>query len=209
MNLAEPMTLATDYVLAALGVWFGVRLHRRAGPGDPRRFWAGAFWAMALAAFLGGTSHGFAPFLGDLANAALWRATMVAIGAAAVLLLYASLLRVSEARFWKWLLVADFALYSLWVCFIDDDFFYAIVEYGGAMLVVLVIYLVLAVRLHPGAVWIIAGIAVSFIGAGIQQAGIAPHRHFNHNDLYHVVQMVGLGLLYKGAAAPGPDRAGS
>ena len=47
--------------------------------------------------------------------------------------------------------------------------------------------------------WIIGGVLVSFGAAGIQQSGIALHQHFNHNDIYHVVQMAGVYLLYRGA----------
>ena len=43
------------------------------------------------------------------------------------------------------------------------------------------------------------GVAVSFAGAAAQMSGFALHRHFNHNDLYHVIQMLGLWLLFRGA----------
>jgi hypothetical protein len=34
----------------------------------------------------------------------------------------------------------------------------------------------------------------------VQRSGFALHRHFNHNDLYHVVQMLGTWLLYRGGS---------
>ena len=39
---------------------------------------------------------------------------------------------------------------------------------------------------------------MTLLGAIVQQSGISLHRHFNHNDLYHVVQIIGLYLLYRG-----------
>ena len=36
-------------------------------------------------------------------------------------------------------------------------------------------------------------------GAMVQASGFRLHEHFNHNDLYHVIQMVALVLLYRGA----------
>jgi hypothetical protein len=75
-------------------------------------------------------------------------------------------------------------------------------QYAVAMLATLILYLTPAVRGRRGSAAVVAGILVSFLAAGIQQAGIAPPPAFNHNDLYHVVQMVGVVLLYRGAAAP-------
>ncbi len=51
---------------------------------------------------------------------------------------------------------------------------------------------------RPRGRWTAAGVAVSFAAAAVQQSGLALHRHFNHNDLYHVIQMGGLYLLYRG-----------
>jgi len=55
---------------------------------------------------------------------------------------------------------------------------------------------------------VLASLATSVLGAGIQAAGLAPHPSFNHNDLFHVVQMGSLLLLARGArAALGEARA--
>jgi hypothetical protein len=43
------------------------------------------------------------------------------------------------------------------------------------------------------------GVAVSVAAAAIQQSGLAIHRYFNHNDLYHTVQAIGVWLLFRGA----------
>jgi hypothetical protein len=47
--------------------------------------------------------------------------------------------------------------------------------------------------------WLKLGLYVTLLGVAIQQSGCGLHAHFNHNDLYHVVQMVGLYCLYRGA----------
>ena len=91
-----------------------------------------------------------------------------------------------------WLVAVEVAGDVLWVCWVDNDFATAVAQYGVATSIVLVVNLVLSARRRPGAWWIVVGILVSFLGAGIQQAGLAPHPSFNHNDLYHVVQMAGL-----------------
>ncbi len=43
------------------------------------------------------------------------------------------------------------------------------------------------------------GILVSAIGITLMVAKVSFHKHFNQNDLYHVIQMVGLLYFYRGA----------
>ncbi len=38
------------------------------------------------------------------------------------------------------------------------------------------------------------------LAALAQASGVALHRHFNHNDLYHVIQMAALYAFYRGGA---------
>jgi hypothetical protein len=42
-------------------------------------------------------------------------------------------------------------------------------------------------------------VGVSLLAAGIQASGFAPHPRFNHNDLYHLIQIGAMLLLYSGA----------
>jgi len=52
----------------------------------------------------------------------------------------------------------------------------------------------------PGATWLIGGVFVSAVSGVIQGRRVTLHRHFNHNDLFHVVQIVALYLFYRGGA---------
>jgi hypothetical protein len=42
-------------------------------------------------------------------------------------------------------------------------------------------------------------VALAVVGAGVQASGFALHRHFNHNDLFHVIQLAATVLFYRGA----------
>ncbi|MFA5516389.1 MAG: hypothetical protein WDA20_08890, partial [Desulfuromonadales bacterium] len=53
-------------------------------------------------------------------------------------------------------------------------------------------------RRRPAAGWIAGGILVSFVAAGVQATRLAPHPFFNHNDLYHIIQIGAFYLLYRG-----------
>ncbi|HUP18666.1 MAG TPA: hypothetical protein VM778_01800 [Gemmatimonadota bacterium] len=86
------------------------------------------------------------------------------------------------------------------------EFGRAIVAYGLAM-GALVIQQVTALARRPGplrgrspsAGWILAGVAVAAAGSAVQRSGLSIHPHwFDHNALYHVVQMAAAGLLYRG-----------
>ncbi len=61
MTISEPMTMLTDYLLAALSLFFGVLLIRVARLRSQRSvwLWAAALVATATASFVGGTFHGF------------------------------------------------------------------------------------------------------------------------------------------------------
>jgi hypothetical protein len=104
-----------------------------------------------------------------------------------------------EARRWPLVVVwAQFAAYALWMLR-HDAFVNVIVEYGSAMLMVGLLYMsVPALRRHPSARWIAAGIAVTIVAAAIQQSGLDVHTYLNHNDLQHLTQMVAVWLLYNG-----------
>lgn len=203
MRITEPTTMVTDYILAGMGIFFGRKLFLRGQEINQQaiRLWAVAFVAMALGALAGGTSHGFANYLGDLGQTITWKLTVYAIGIASVCLAAAAIHAHFTGLTRKFLLavvVIKFLVYAVWMVN-HDDFEYVINDYAPTMLFVLLLECWgLITRRATSAPWIIAGIVISFVGAAIQQNEIGLHQHFNHNDLYHVIQMAGLYLLYRG-----------
>lgn len=173
MTVHEPMTLATDYLLTIAAAIFAARLWRT------NRLWALAFLFTALGSFFGGSYHGLwqSPFL--------WKPTVLSIGFASFFLLAPFLPRVAMI-----LLVA----YTSWMIF-HDAFLWVIVDYGITLLLVGAMQLIRRSRATP---WILGSIGVSIVGAVIQQTRFTLHPHFNYNDLYHVVQLLGLWMLYRG-----------
>jgi hypothetical protein len=197
---AEPMTFATDLLLALVAAVFAVRL-AASPPGRARAAWASAFAALAVAAALGGAAHALAP-LRD--TRLLWTATLWALGVASFGLLLGGCSLVLSAGAARWAAVAlGIKLgFTLRRAASDGDFRWAVLDYGTALLLLLLLA-ALAWRRQRAlwAPWAAGGIAVSLVAAALQQAGWDPHRHFNHNDLYHLVQMVGLWLLYRAGRA--------
>ena len=63
-----------------------------------------------------------------------------------------------------------------------------------------------AVR-RPSGPWIISAVFLTVIGLGIQLTGFGFHQDFNHNDIFHVLQIVAMSLFFNGARHL-EDRAG-
>jgi hypothetical protein len=180
----EPATVLTDYALGAVAAWVSFQLFRH--PQRSRRYWALAFAALAAGAFLGGTWHGFVR--SDL----LWKATVLSVGVASFGMVAGSALAVAHGRLLLILAVIKLAAYTAWML-LHDEFIYVVLDTGVALLVVAALHL-----------WkwngpILAGVALSAVAGLVQASGFKLHEHFNHNDLYHVIQTVAVLLLYRGA----------
>jgi hypothetical protein len=185
--IREPVTLLTDYALGAVSAYLGVRLLSFS------RYWALACLALALAAFAGGTWHGL--YQHDV----LWKATLLCVGLASFGMVAGSAQKtLSEGRGRVLVLFAAAKLlaYSGWMLF-HDDFIWVIADTGAALAVVG------ALHLWKFNGWMLGGVAVSVAAALAQASGIALHRHFNHNDLYHVVQIAAMLLFYRGLSKEG------
>jgi hypothetical protein len=202
MQITEPATMVTDYLLALLTIYFAVRLLKRETGQRSVGLWSAAFFATAFAAIVGGTSHGFALYLSDFWQTAIWKATVYSIGVASFCMLAGSVIAAIKPPLQKCLVAAaaaQFLVYAVWMIN-HDDFKYVIYDYAPAMLAVLILQTHSHLRSRdPAARWIIAGVLISFFAAGVQQSGFTLHRHFNHNDLYHVIQMAAIYLLFRGA----------
>jgi hypothetical protein len=51
---------------------------------------------------------------------------------------------------------------------------------------------------RSGRCWLIVGFGATAVGLTLMVQKVSFHQHLNHNDLYHVVQMVGLYGVYRG-----------
>lgn len=201
MELYEVNTLISDYVLAAASVWFAARLYL--GRTDERGvpWFPLAFLVLGLGSLTGGTYHGFFPDVSSPAAGVLWTVTLELIATSSFLLVIGLVREVTSDRTaqilltvfgLKWIVVLGFNLHY-------RSFFYTVLNYGLDMLVLLAISLWFFRRAPTGLGWMITGVLVTFVGSAIQQLNISPHRYFNHNDLYHAVQLFALYGFYRGA----------
>jgi hypothetical protein len=202
LRITEPATMATDFAIAAICVAFAFGLGRAAaGIATPRGLWALSFAFTAVAAVVGGIVHGFALHLGTTAKARLWKATQYTMGLTGLAMLAAAIVAFTGGAVPRWLLavaVCKFIVYASVVAR-RDDYSLVVVDYGASMLGMAA--LAIGAWLRDGAPatpWLVVGVAVSAVAAVVQVRKIAPHPRFNHNDLYHVIQIGALYLFYLG-----------
>jgi hypothetical protein len=203
VRITEPMTMMTDYAMGALAFVLAMRLATDATAGRQLsgRLWAAAFVMTAVAAFLGGTYHGFIQWMPAAGGRAMWKATLLATGIGSACLLAAAVVAATAGPLQRALIalvVVKLAAYA-WSAATKDSFLLVIADYGTALVaVMLAAWFIRPSGLTPATWWITAGVAVAVAAGVIQAAHVAPHVRFNHNDLFHVVQMVSLYLLYRG-----------
>ena len=152
MQITEPVTMLTDFALAAAGLYFAFLLARILGPRNrvSAWLWCAAFIASSVAALLGGIYHGFALHFDASTLRFMWNAVIYAIG-----------------------LSTGLMIGGIHAAYIQRD---------------------------EGTVkWITSGALVTIIGLIVQRSGFRSHLDFNHNDFYHLIQIAGFYLLYRGA----------
>jgi hypothetical protein len=91
MTITEPVTLITDYILGVSAAVFAALLLAGGPPGKPTLLWILGFAAGAIAAFVGGTFHGFASYMSESSRRSLWNVTLLSIGASSAFLIAAAL----------------------------------------------------------------------------------------------------------------------
>lgn len=203
------MTTFTDAILA-VECWIlaGLLAADPVATGPAAGGWAPVLMAVSLAALgvaaaSGAAAHGLVDHLSARVHTWAWRLSLAAIGLAGAGML-AAVVRASVAPPWQmWLVVlVAVKLVAFWLRLRrDDSFRTAVVDYGIAM--VAVVALQVWARWQgpaPAAAWIVGAVALSGAGSAVQQAKLGLGPRFNHNDVYHVIQMVALYLFYRGGS---------
>jgi hypothetical protein len=200
VTITEPMTMLTDYLAAALGAWWSARLFRAARHASTR-VWAAGFAAFAVGAFVGGTYHGFSESMGPRVAAWAWKLTLAALGSGNLLFVAAVIAAHARAPAAKALHATNAIMLFAYACVVSgrDEFLFVALHTGFAMLALIGIEAWAWLRGRARAApWILAAVGLTALGVGVQQSGFALSAHFDHNDLYHLIQIAGLYLFFRG-----------
>src|SRR5947207_14099753 len=97
------------------------------------------------------------------------------------------------------LAATELAFYTGWMI-THDAFIYVIADTGIAMAMVTAMHGWSAMRNRDRAsLWMLGAVGVSVLAASVQASGFALRRYFDHNDMYHVIQIAAMVLFYVGA----------
>ena len=203
MILHEPAVALSDFALAiecgAFAAWLV-----RYGRTPLCLAFAALFAASAIAALLGGVTHGFLPDQQALAARVVWTGTLAAIGVAgfACWMVGALLLLPPKgARLVAVLAGIVLVGYLAVILLVSRSFTVAVLDYAPASAFLLIAFGVAYWRQRtPFLLAGVAGVLLSFVAAAIQQAGINLHPvYLDHNTLYHLVQALAFLLIFLAA----------
>jgi len=207
VTLSEPDVALTDFALALECAVLGAWLNRGAAAGRAlRKWWTLFFWALGSGALLGGISHGLVTDHDSMPARALWSATLLAIGLAALACWAIGGLLLLSPRAARLLMFAAallFAAYAAIVVFVSPTFVIAIVHYALAGAFLLSAFVVIYLKRRERHVLAgIVGLVMSYGAAAVQRSGIAiPALGLSHDAVYHIIQAVALLPIFWSAHA--------
>lgn len=162
--------------------------------------WAGGFGCVGMAAALGGTCHGWAFQLGYSRLVFLWSLMLYGLVLGSLFSLLGSIFS-SLASPYRYGLAAGAKSIAVWILLSHrPSFTIAAADYGLTLAIVLVLQLYRFPQQPTAARWLIAGVLISGLGIAILASPIPLPAHLTTADLYHLIQLLGLGCLYQGAA---------
>ena len=200
----EPMTTITDLIIAFMAFYYArelttIYINQLL---NVQYHWIWTFRMLGLGALFGALSHGIGPYCSPLIAAIIWKFTTYSIGAMSYFMAMSMLHHLFEydlAIRLKWVMMLFLVIY-LYFMTRNDDFLYVILFYVPLMIIVLIGFMYSYIKFNSdGSTMLMMGVLISFIGAGVQQSGIALHEHMNYNDIAHIIQMVALWYFYQGS----------
>jgi uncharacterized protein DUF6962 len=201
-SATERTTAATDLLLACAALASAVHLLRGRPATPARRIWAAALAAAGLASLLGAITHGLV--MSDGLRDALWQPLFLLLGVTVACFVAGAVGdgwggRPARRMLLPMLLLA-LAFYGL-TRLAAGEFVVFVVFQAAGLVTALGVYLWLLRAGRPGAGLVAAGLAVSLAAGAIQaneELGARLVWEFDHNGLYHLAQLGGLGLLVAG-----------
>jgi Family of unknown function (DUF6962) len=198
---SELTTAATDALLTVVVAAGIAWLCRRVPPSPRRTLWVTGFALFAAAGALGAFVHGFD--LDPPTRALLWQPLYLTLGSALAFFTAGAIGDwkgdIPARRALPFLLAAALGFYAL-TRLSGGKFLVFVIFEAAALLLALAVYARLAVAGKRGAALVAAGLVLSLAGGALQASSLSLHLvwDFNHNGLYHLVQLVGVVFLLAG-----------
>jgi uncharacterized protein DUF6962 len=201
-SATERTTAATDLLLAVAAILAVATLRRHAGPSVARAVWQAALLAAAAGAALGSVVHGLA--LAPDTRELVWQPLFFLLGVTVSLFVVGAVASWRGGPAARRLLAPMLALAVLFYLatrLTGGEFLVFVLFQAGTLLFALAVYLRLVARGVRGAGWVAAGLATTLAAGAVQAIeGLALTLvwPFDHNGIYHLIQLGGLAALTRG-----------
>ena len=210
----EQSTAFTDLILAVTAGFISIILWKKGCIADRKKagIWTWTIGLLALASLIGALAHGFK--MTEQTNYILWQPLNLSLGIMISLIAVAVVYDLKNSSLPGSVLPIMVGLgvvfYGI-TLIIPGRFIVFIVYEAVIMLFALISYLMMAFRGKPkGSSIMVSGIFVTILAAVIQAVDSLKLDfiwHFDHNGLFHIVQMLGLLILLKGLLTDFKSRA--
>ena len=202
-KLFEPTTFISNIILFFMTLVLGQKISdvywQSFHPFHFHLSWS--FYAVAMGSIIGSLFHGFGPHFPKLMREWIWKGALTCMGFTTFSLMMAGVSAVMSYysyRIIMWGAVIGLILYG-WQTVKFAGFGHSVKFIAIGMIIIFTAFATLYWRqAHPGSGYLFAGVLLTIASGGLWATGWSIHKQFNHNDLFHVIQMVCLWLLHQG-----------
>jgi hypothetical protein len=204
VTIVEPATMLSDYLLGVWILFLGHRLWERRRPRDVTTwFMLACFVSSGVAAFAGGTSHGWTRYLDPELNSFLWLLAMAGVGLTGTFLLLATVTSASMGalprRVWWWGALVTGGVFVVAVVF-ETTVTTLGIYYGPVVLATAWLELSAWLRTKSEVSrYVLLGVLAGLVSGLTQKYRLGFTEHFNGAVLCHVIFMVAMYCFYRGA----------
>ena len=201
----EPTTIITDLVIAIFGFYcahFLQSLYFNSQM-EVHKYFSFYFLSIAIGASFGSVYHAVETKFHNF-RSGLWKMIMICMVLSSVTLLLAIIFFSisSNDSSQKFLQILSYGVifFSTIKIFYDDDIKNAaIIYYPISFISAVVMFLSWYHNSNMDAKQILIGLIISLFGTSFVITRISLHKHFNHNDLFHVFQIIGMYFIFVGS----------
>lgn len=205
--MIEPTTFFLDQLTAGICIMFGAMLLAITPSSLTQFLWICMFGTTSIAAFTGGIKHGFFRKLDSPLKRGLWRCTLYSGGLSSSLLLSAVIVeQLPNIIHFSALIIVGIEL-ILFSIFASSKTNYRPVMFHYLLTVGTVVIVLLLTPWKPLTPWVIGALVTMIIAGLLQMSDIMIHRHFNNNDIAHLISFIPLWLLFRAGLLLGSSQA--
>tara|TARA_B100000029_G_C17608584_1_gene968411 strand:- start:3941 stop:4660 length:720 start_codon:yes stop_codon:yes gene_type:complete len=186
--------LATIYGYSILGIYYKT-LHLF------HFNFAGSFFSLALASFLGAIFHGFGPHFRTVIRERVWKFVLICLGLAFFFNLNAAFsVMLSKEIYTIYFFFCVLGLGAfLFQTFKFNGFGHSIKFFTISHLLIIIIFLLLTIQsFDRGYFYILLSCLLTTIAGSLWMTGWSLSKKFNNNDLFHLIQILSIWLIYRG-----------